>query len=64
MQVDDAHDIDAIMPMYNLIEYSDISSKTSGRSLQYCREEPAFNMAGAIDLPPDNNDSICFLKKK
>ena len=29
-QVDDAHDFDAVMPMYNLIEYSDIYSKTSG----------------------------------
>ena len=28
-QVDDAHDIDVVMPMYNLIEYSDICSKTS-----------------------------------
>ena len=26
-QVDDAHDIDVAMPMYNLIEYSDIYSK-------------------------------------
>ena len=30
MQVDDAHDIDVVMPMYNLIEYSDNYSKTSG----------------------------------
>ena len=26
-QVDDAHDIDVLMPMYNLIEHSDIYSK-------------------------------------
>ena len=29
-QVDDVHDIDLVIPMYNLIEYSDIYSKTSG----------------------------------
>ena len=30
MEVDDAHDIDVVMRMYNLIEYSDNYSKTSG----------------------------------
>ena len=33
-QVDYAHDIDAVMPMYNLIEYDDNYSKTSGILLQ------------------------------
>ena len=28
-QVDDARDIDILMPMYNLIEYSDVYSNTS-----------------------------------
>ena len=28
--IDDAHDVDIAMPMYNLIEYSDNYSKTSG----------------------------------
>ena len=28
--IDNAQDIDIVMPMYNLIEYSDIYSKTSG----------------------------------
>ena len=28
-QVDDAHDIDVVMPRYNLIEYSNIYSKIS-----------------------------------
>ena len=30
-QVDNSKDIDIVMPMYNLIEYSDNYSKTSGR---------------------------------
>ena len=29
-QVDNANDIDIVMPMYNLIEYSDNYAKTSG----------------------------------
>ena len=31
---DDAHDIDVLMPMCNLIEYSDIYSKTSASLCQ------------------------------
>ena len=34
-QVDNAKDIDIVMPMYNLIEYSDNYSKTSGSLWQY-----------------------------
>ena len=29
-QVDDAHDIDTVIPMYNLIKFSDNYSKTCG----------------------------------
>ena len=35
-QVDNAKDIDIVMLMYNLIEYSDNYSKTSGSLWQYC----------------------------
>ena len=38
MQVDDAHEV---MLIYNLKEYSDNYSKTSGILWQYCRDEPA-----------------------
>ena len=31
------------MPVYNLIEYSDNYSKTSGILWQYCKDEPAIN---------------------
>ena len=34
--------------MYNLIEYSDDYSKTSGSLWQYCKEIPAVNNAGNI----------------
>ena len=35
-QIDNAKDIDIVMPMYNLIEYSDNYAKTTGSLWQYC----------------------------
>ena len=43
--IDTAQDIDIVMPMYNLIEYSDHYSKTSGRLWQYCKDEPNDSLA-------------------
>ena len=42
-QVDNAKDLDVVMPMYNLIEYNDNYSKTSGSLHQFCRDEPNNN---------------------
>ena len=39
-QIDNAKDIDVVMPMYSLIEYSDNYSKTSVSLWQYYRDEP------------------------
>ena len=36
-EIDHAKIIYVVMPMYNLIEYSDYYSKTSGGLCQYCR---------------------------
>ena len=44
-QVDNAKDIDIVMPMYNLIEYSDNYAKTSGSLCQYYIDEPNNNLA-------------------
>ena len=38
-QVDDAKDIDVVMPMYNIIEYSDNYSKTTGSLWSYYSDE-------------------------
>ena len=38
MQADGAYDIDVVIAMYNLIEYSDIYTKTSGIIWQNCRD--------------------------
>ena len=42
--IDNAHDIDIVMPMYNLIKYSDNYSKTSGTLWQYYKDEPKSNL--------------------
>ena len=42
-QIDNAKDIDIVMPMYNLIEYSDNYARTSGSLWQYCKYIPARN---------------------
>ena len=39
-QEDNAKDIDIVMPMYNLIEYSDNDAKTTGSLCQYFRDKP------------------------
>ena len=46
-QVDNAKDIDIVMPMYNLIEYSDNYVKASGHLWQYYRDEPNNNLANS-----------------
>ena len=40
-KIDNAKDIDVVMAMYNLTEYSDNYSKTSQNSWQHYRDEPA-----------------------
>ena len=42
-----AQDIDIVMPMYNLIEYSDNSSTTSGSLWQYYKDDPNDNLANS-----------------
>ena len=45
--IDTARDIDIVMPMYNLIEYSDNYSKTSESLRQYYKDESNDNIAGS-----------------
>ena len=44
------------MPMYNLIEYSDSYSDTSGRLWQFQRDE----IEGDVDLTVDNSSSFKY----
>ena len=43
--IDNAHDIDIVMPIYDSIEYSDNYSKTSGSLWQYYKDIPNDNLA-------------------
>ena len=45
VEIDYCRDINIVMPMYNLIEYSDNYAKTSGSLWQYYRDEPNDNLA-------------------
>ena len=61
--IDDAKYIDIVMPMYNLIEYSDNYSKKSGSLWQYCKKIPALNDDGVIVNFNGTNDSFNFKNK-
>ena len=64
-QTDDAQYIDVVVPMYNLTEYSDNYSKTSGILFQYCREIPAVDNDGAVtDFAEANATDSSNLKVK
>ena len=45
--IDNAQDIDIVMSMYNLIEYSDNYSKTSGSLWQYYKDVPNGNLTNS-----------------
>ena len=64
-QVDNAKDIDIVMPMYNLIEYSDNYAKATGSLWQYCKDIPARNNNNQIVNFAANNltDSFNFKVK-
>ena len=64
-QIDNAEYIDIVMPMYNLIEYSNNYSKTSGSLWQYCKDITAVNNNGDIvDFNGANATVHLILKQK
>ena len=63
-QIDNAKYIDVIKPIYNLIEYSDNYSKTSGSLWQRYRDEPALNdVNGTLADFPGNSALFKFKQK-
>ena len=64
-QIDNAKDIDIVMPMDNLIEYSDNYAKTTGSLWQYCKDIPSQNNNNEIIVFDVNNltDSFNFKVK-
>ena len=63
-QIDNTKDTDRVMPMHNLIEYSDNYFKTSGRLWHYYGDEPFLDANGDIaSFPANNNNSTSFIVK-
>ena len=56
---DTAENLDIVMPMYNLIEYSDNYQDSSATLYQYKRDEPPEDDAVA-DLTADNSSSVKY----
>ena len=59
-QIDNAKDIDIVMPMCNLIEYSDNYAKTTGSLWKYCKDIPARNANDEIVIFTDGNTTDSF----
>ena len=62
--VENAEDLDIVMPMYNLLEYSKNYEKTSGSLFDYYRDEPKeseiANDNGAINISIRNSKSFDY----
>ena len=59
--VDEAQHINISMPMYNLIEYSDNYSDTSGSLWQFKRDEQPIDNNGAfINITAGNSSSFKY----
>ena len=59
-QVDNAKDIDIVMPMHNVIEYSDNYAKTTGSLWQYCKDIPARDANNIIEEFTGGNTTDSF----
>ena len=59
-QIDNAKDIDIVMLMHNLIEYSDNYSKTSGSLWHYYRAKSFLDNGAIADFSANNNNSASF----
>ena len=60
MQIDNAKDIDIVMPMYNLMEYSDNYAKTTGSLWQYFKDIPARDANNIIEEFTGGNTTDSF----
>ena len=65
--VENAEDLDIVMPMYNLLEYSKNYEKTSGSLFNYYRDEPKEHTIGdgnnAINISIRNSKSFDYKTK-
>ena len=72
IKIDNAEDLDVVMPIYNLLEYSKNYRKTTGSLWNYYRDEP-INLLSSnsesfkyktsiVGKTPQNNDSLTNAK--
>ena len=57
--VENAEDLNIVMPMYNLLEYSKTYEKTSGSLFNYYRDEP-----NEAEIANDNGQNLFIIKLK
>ena len=72
IKIDNAEDLDVVMPMYNLLEYSKNYRKTTGSLWNYYRDEPSNPLSSnsesfkyktsIVGKTPQNNDSLTSAK--
>ena len=72
IKIDSAEDLDIVMPMYNLLEYSKNCRKTTGILRSYYRDEPSNLLSSnsesfkyktsTVGKAPENNDSLTNTK--
>ena len=58
--IDNAEDLDIVMPMYNLLEYSKNCKKTTGSLWNYYRDEPNSGAVGNINYSIKNSKSFDY----
>ena len=49
VKINNAEDLDVVMPMYNLLEYSQNYRKSTGSLWNYCRDEPSEPLSSDSD---------------
>ena len=64
IQENNTKDIDVVISMYNLWEYSNNCSKKLWSSFHYYRDEPALNNDGDVVDFADNNTADSFKSKE
>ena len=72
IKIDNAKDLDVVMPMYNLLEYSKNYRKTTGSLWNYYRDEPVDPLStnsesfkyktNILGKTPEDNDSLTNTK--
>ena len=72
VKIDNAEDLDVVMPMYNLLEYSKNYRKTTGSLWNYYRDEPSNPLSSYSESfkyktnitgkTPEDHDSLTDLK--